>query len=494
MKRVLWLAHRWLGVCLCLWFAALFFSGGVMMYVPFPTLTASEKFLGLEPVRLEDCRFDAASAWKALALPGHPSRVRLLMREGRPAWFFLQGQPASWKVVFADDCRPAGALPNSAAVFEANRFAVESGRIRSEVSTARHDGVIERDQWTVYSGNNPFRPLHRIRLGDAQDTLIYVSSVTGEVIRDATRLERGWNWVGAVLHWLYWTPLRQNSFLWRTIVITASLFGCVLVATGLVTGLWRVSWRPGNGKLLDVPYRKGWMRMHVWLGLVFGLVTGTWILSGFFSMNAWSLFAESTISPADRESFQGGPLRLDARLPLADGRIFKEYELVQINRGAFWVGVQTPKETLLLASQGAGADSESVTVRLTEGEIVEAASGLMKGLRPVSVTLLENGDAYHYQRHETATPFRPSVYRLEYGDSEKTTIDVDPATGGLLRRHTQASRLHRWLYHGLHSFDFPPIWPHRPLWDVVVLTLLSGGFALSITGVVAGLRRSRKSC
>ena len=40
--------------------------------------------------------------------------------------------------------------------------------------------------------------------------MVYVSSATGEVVRDATRTERLWNYAGAWIHWLY--PFRGNMF------------------------------------------------------------------------------------------------------------------------------------------------------------------------------------------------------------------------------------------------------------------------------------------
>jgi hypothetical protein len=41
----------------------------------------------------------------------------------------------------------------------------------------------------------------------------------------------------------------------------------------------------------------------------------------------------------------------------------------------------------------------------------------------------------------------------------------------------------RWLYHGLHSLDFPGLSDRRPAWDLVVLTFMIGGTVLSITAV-----------
>ena len=42
----------------------------------------------------------------------------------------------------------------------------------------------------------------------------------------------------------------------------------------------------------------------------------------------------------------------------------------------------------------------------------------------------------------------------------------------------------RWLYRGLHSLDFPWLYKYRPLWDIVVITLMLGGTALCMTSLV----------
>jgi hypothetical protein len=44
--------------------------------------------------------------------------------------------------------------------------------------------------------------------------------------------------------------------------------------------------------------------------------------------------------------------------------------------------------------------------------------------------------------------------------------------------------VNRWRYHGLHSLDFPWLYNHRPLWDIVVITLMLGGTALSFTSLI----------
>ena len=45
---------------------------------------------------------------------------------------------------------------------------------------------------------------------DNAATWLYVSSGTGQVVRDVTRKERVWNWLGANLHWIYPVQLRKH--------------------------------------------------------------------------------------------------------------------------------------------------------------------------------------------------------------------------------------------------------------------------------------------
>ena len=46
----------------------------------------------------------------------------------------------------------------------------------------------------------------------------------------------------------------------------------------------------------------------------------------------------------------------------------------------------------------------------------------------------------------------------------------------------------RWLYHGLHSLDFPWLYKYRPLWDIVVITLMLGGTAVCVTSLMLAWR------
>src|SRR3546814_7992778 len=76
-------------------------------------------------------------------------------------------------------------------------------------------------------------------MSDTAHTLLYVSSTTGQVVMDASRAERNWNYVGAWLHWLYMFRDRPVDPVWSWIVIVLSGVGVLAAVKGTLAGLWR---------------------------------------------------------------------------------------------------------------------------------------------------------------------------------------------------------------------------------------------------------------
>ncbi len=71
--------------------------------------------------------------------------------------------------------------------------------------------LTDSDQWTLQNVMRNNMPLHRIALGDGAGTEYYVSEKTGEPVVRTTATGRFWGYLGAVLHWLYFTPLRRHG-------------------------------------------------------------------------------------------------------------------------------------------------------------------------------------------------------------------------------------------------------------------------------------------
>ena len=69
-------------------------------------------------------------------------------------------------------------------------------------------------------------------------------------------------------------------------------------------------------------------------------------------------------------------------------------------------------------------------------------------------------------------------------DAVGTRYYIDPKTARVVGTYSARGWVNRWLYHGLHSLDFPWLYNYRPLWDIVVITLMLGGTAVCITSMV----------
>ncbi len=61
---------------------------------------------------------------------------------------------------------------------------------------------------------------------------------------------------------------------------------------------------------------------------------------------------------------------------------------------------------------------------------------------------------------------------------------IDPHTASIVGRRDPKGWFNRWLYHGLHSLNFPWLYNYRPAWDILVLLLLAGGTTLSVTSAI----------
>jgi hypothetical protein len=337
-------------------------------------------------------------------------------------------------------------------------------------------------------------------------------------VMKTTARGRAWGWLGAVLHWTYFTPFRLQAGLWRWSIIWVALGGCVMCLAGLVIGVWRYS-PAGRYRIKrqrsHSPYA-GLMWWHHHVGLLFGLFTFTWALSGALSLTPWDWAPSTAPTRVQVERMMGGPLKVDlctvaamraAARALTREIAFKELEVLQFRGTPFLLGYRPPDlETAarvdnpdLRAFQSAQLAIEHGLVRLDAPapvfarfdaqEIVEAATTVMAGTAVQDVTWLSSYDAYYYDRHGG----RPlPVLRARFADPQETWLYVSPDSGTIVLKNERLSRINRWVYNGLHSLDFPGLWNRRPLWDLVVVGLSLGGLAITLTPVLAALRRLRR--
>jgi hypothetical protein len=491
------IAHRWMGTALCLVFAAWFASGIVMMYAGYPVLGEGAKLARTASLDTTAVRLTAAEAYAQASLDARVQHVRLGMLLGRPTYFFVTD--AGWFAVGADDGASKAAVDAAAAQRIARDFL---GR----EAEPRYEGLHESpDQWTIYASWAPYLPSHDFRsfqrLVFDDGTEVSVLSSTGDVTQLTTRSDRVWGYLGAFVHWIYPTTFRtQHAEAWDRLIVWLSAFGTLVCVSGIAIGIWSFRWRRQPG-VAGSPFR-GWLKWHHWIGLIFGALAGTWVFSGLMSMDpfSWSTTADSP-NGTHSEIMAGGALNLAAfsASPATAGAVcraqldVKEIRLVQLRGVPYYFCVETPHRTALVpaVAGGAAVDGARAVERFPEGLLLEAARDIMPGVKIAAAELLDGYDAYYYPGWEDKLindAKRLPVLKVVFDDVERTLMYIDPHSGAPVSAFDVSGRRLRWLYHGLHSLDFGWLYGARPLWDLLVLPLMLGGVAMSVTGTWIGWR------
>jgi hypothetical protein len=477
LKRVLIFVHRWLGVALSVLFLLWFPSGIVMMYWGFPDVAPADRLARSAPLDASAIRVTPAAAVARLGLDQPPDDVRLNTFDGRPAYRIGSAGPE--RLVFADTGETDPPITPELMARAAARW---SGQ---PVAAATVTELTAPDQWTVQRFRS-VTPVWKYVWPDGQQ--VYVTQITGEVVQATTTESRVWAYLGAIPHWFYFTALRQHGPEWSRVVIWTSGIGTLAAILGLVVGVWMFSPRKGYrhaGAATAIPYR-GQKRLHTIFGLIFGLGTVTWAFSGMLSMEPFPLSrggdADEPSEPTLREGirlqdFAASDLRMViAQFPAGS---VKELDFTSFADRPMYLATLGGGETRVVPLDG---PPQSEFDRAHIIALVRRAAG-DAGIADVQV--IDEYDRYYLDRNgEAPLP----VIRARYTDTQRTRMYIDPATARIVSEYRDGDWMRRWLYHGLHSLDFPWLYQYRPLWDIVVLTFMVGGTALCVTSLILAWR------
>jgi hypothetical protein len=482
LKRFIIFIHRWLGIALCVLFLVWFPSGIGMMYWTFPSVTAADR-LERSPA-LEAARVVLSPA-EAAAKAGieQPGAVRLNSFDSRPVYRFGGGRGGG-RMVFADTGEEQ---------LEVSRLLVPrvaSAWTGQPVSQARVEPIDEVDQWTVQASLRTLRPLWKYSWPNGEQ--VYVSEATGEVIQYTTTVSRIGAYLGPIPHWFYFTPLRKHGLEWSRVVIWSSGVGTIAAMLGIIVGVWIYS--PSKRYRYDgapsaLPYY-GQKRWHTVLGLVFGVAAATYAFSGMLSMDPFPSRTGGRPAAAGGESVDiqqalRGRWSLDAfedkhpadALRQLTGLAVKELELTSFAGEPVYMATLAGGDTRIVPVQG------EPQIGFPQERIVQVVSTAAEGR--VDTKLLEQYDRYYLDRHRE----RPlPVILAQLTDGEKTRYYIDPRTARIVGSYDSRNWVNRWLYTGLHSLNFPWLYNYRPLWDIVVITLMLGGTALGVTSLILAWR------
>ncbi len=470
--RSLLLAHRYLGVALGALMLMWCLSGVVMMYVSYPDLARTARLEGLEPIDWDRCCTLGAD----LLGGERVAQFQLEMLAGEPV-LRLRYPSGERRLIDLADGKELGGI----SLGQATRVAADYGRAHGYWDPPRSDGLIDYDEWTVSGEFNSERPLYRFRIDDAARTELYVSSTTGLLVQVTTARVRFWNWLGAVPHWLYFAELRRDVSLWSWIVIYTSLAGSVLAALGLYIGFSQFLRRPA-GRWSG---HRGIMLWHHLPGLLCGLFALTWVASGLLSMNPWGLLETSSARAEQRLLAGAWPTGQQVKASL--------HALAATQPGGTVSVASAPLlgQLFLIATDDRGVsrrlDAQALAAPIRSSEIASEARALARDGGFVGPELMTRGDTYYFGHHGDSVPL--PVYRVILRDGPRTRYYLEPVSGELVGKIDRNGREYRWLHDALHRVDFSPAVRVRPVWDVLVLVLMSGVTLLCATGAYIGLRR-----
>jgi hypothetical protein len=506
-RSALILSHRYLGIAIAALVVVWFGSGIVMMYAGgMPRLAPEvrlERIAEVDMARVqlslgeaaEKAGFDARAGW------GGPPVVLLSVMD-RPAYRF--GDEAT---VFADNGELLEQVNLDQAKLIATKFMnLPEDRVRY-VRT-----LTQEDQWTLNERGN--MPQYKFAADDGLGTELYVAP-NGEVSMLTTSRARTLAYLGVIPHWLYFTPLRAQQPLWYDIMVWTATLACVLAVIGIVLGFVKLRWSRPFKLSTAIPYA-GWMRWHYITGMVFGVFTLTFAFSGLLSMEPYE-WTNARGLPLARDVFTGGSLDFTGYPKVepavwnrvTEGRGIKEVEFSRIQGGHYYLVRPTPDPDVVAKRRERLHQPYNVTGRAEPDRLLIAADTMqvrdepfseesivarLKAAYPdvpiVEQTMLSDYDDYYYSRGEV-TPL--PVLRVKFDDPMQSWLYVDPAMNRPLTLVHRLNRLERWLFNGLHSLDFSFWYNSRPLWDVVMLTLLGGGLVSSFLGLYLGIGRMRRA-
>uniref|UniRef100_B0SYH8 PepSY-associated TM helix domain protein n=1 Tax=Caulobacter sp. (strain K31) TaxID=366602 RepID=B0SYH8_CAUSK len=473
MGKVLrWLSwfHRWTGVGLCLLFFLWFASGAVLLFVPFPSLSDQQRLAASD--RFDSTAITVAPS-AALAAVGGGDGLRLVAIGEEPR-YVVQDAKGELRTIDARSGQIAPAVTADQARVIAQRFA--------DVPVKHVSAPLRYDQWVVHNRFDPWRPFFRVSIDDPAGTQLYVSARTGEVMQRTRAGERAWNWGGAVIHWLYFTALRQSFVAWDQTVWWVSLLGVATAAVGTFLGVYR-SQKRLRGRRSDWSSFRGWLRWHHGLGLGAAIFVLTWIVSGWLSMDHGRLFSRGVASQQAAARYHGQSLeQAFARAPASRLAVLGSTPAITFDV----VGgrpVAASDDGSVSRVRLVDSDAEPVTPNLPNTLLIAAA----RRAWPVRAEVTEGDDGLY----RAAEGMAARIVRLPLDRPAGTSIYLDPVTGRIVSVMDPSRKAYAWIYYALHTFNFPGLIDRPVLRKILVLIPLLLGLIFSWTSLVIALKRLR---
>ncbi|ARN80476.1 PepSY domain-containing protein [Methylocystis bryophila] len=496
MNVMLIFAHRWIGVALALFMLTWISSGTLIAFVEAPSISPGLRLLrtqALEP-REGWLSLGEALARSAVARRGEPGNdagfadARLRRLDGTPAWIIEDGRGQRF-AISAIDGGLIEVTPQKAERIASAWLEVEA----EEAPDISYIGTI--DAPIGLRNAEALKPFHRFAVDDGLGTQVIVSARTGEVVQKLTRTQRAVAYAGNWLHLFRWLDSIGAADYRRGALSCAGFLAATAALTGLVVG-W-IRWRPGlfgrptylGGRVQ--PFREFWLKYHFWAGLLGGTFALSWAASGFLSTNPGQIFSSANTSPAELSHFRGErPAAIiwewKPGAPLAISEDVLELQ---------WSRLGDAAKLFALTRRGERrrVDLQGTIGSYSEAELLAAAGRVAGETKIAAHELIDSYDAYYYPNHRQTAEDKPlPALRVDLADAKHSSFYLDPLQGRLVAKLDDSLRWRRWLYSAAHHWDFG--WfRNAGVWSVWIGTCIGSVIVLSLSALVLGWRRLRRS-
>lgn len=474
LKKLLYSIHRILGTLLSILFLVWFLSGFVMIFHRFPKVPVTDKYACMDTIKGDLPAIDEILQ-HFLLNQGDIRKASLKMWAGN-AYIELATKDSIYRKPVDSLIQTTGKPGYIYIENYAKRFLT--------TDIIRVDTLWELEQWIPFGYLKKDFPIYKFYFADEDKHQLYVSSITGEALQLTNKRNRFWAWVGAIPHWVYFTSLRQNSQLWIDVVVWLSGIGCLMCVAGIIIGIrpYLIIYR--KKKKWKTPYKKPAYKWHHIMGFIFGIFVFTFAFSGMMSLAKVPEWMVKVYHP-DIQRSALTPERVDLQCFEIDYRqILYAYpnQVKNIEWASFG---NTPIYKVIIGNKvhffNAGRN-ELTDLYVNEDMIKNRLS--KTHTEPVSIQLIHEYDNYYMDREHTL-PL--PVYKVDISDVDHSTYYIHPESGSMRYFNTN-TRVRRWCYQVLHSFELSFLVKHPVLWNIVMWVTMIGGTFVSATGVWLGVR------
>lgn len=468
IRKFIYSLHRVLGTAVSLLFLMWFCTGLVLIYHPFPNVTAEQKNEKLETLPDSLPAIDVLES--QIKNPDKTSKIRLRQFQGQT---IVTASEKKHNYTFCADTNEIAKKVNYKAIENIAKTWVNA-------PVEKVDTLIDLEQWIMYSKYEKELPIYKFYFADENGSQLYIASKSGDVQQFTTSVQRFWAWIGAIPHTLYIPALRKHTQLWIDTITLLAMIGLVMCIGGIYVGVDAYYRRYKSKGKFESPYRKKWYWWHHVVGLLFGIFLLTWAVSGVMSLKKVPQWITKT-----HEEYKI-PMKIKGKHPSLDKykldyRLIKQrYTDLKEVEWSYFQGV--PFYKTIVGGKELSIDASQDTLL----ELFLPQKAIEKSIRSIhgdsvkfSVTLIDEYENYYLPwKKELALP----VYKVEVDDADKSLYYINPKNGDY-KYLNQNRKTRKWMFNALHYFHIKWLMDRPVLWTIFIWVAVLGCIIVSGTGV-----------